>query len=287
MTQQGVSLTELLVALTITGIVTAGALGVVRHVQDASRKEALEIERARTLRIAAALLPAELRELDAADGDLVAMAPDALTIRAPRALGALCRAPRFESIPLRAVLTLRDSPRFGLRDFTPGADSLWIYYEGDAATRADDGWLRASLDSLVPDLCPGGHAGVRAAVGLGPAAGQRLAVGTIPAGAPVLSFETVTYRLYRSSSDGRWYIGLETGEGGNLQPILGPVTRAGLGFTYLDSAGAPTADPARVALIELRVRAATVEPVRMADGRLAATLDSLVAVVALRNGPRF
>lgn len=282
----GVTLAELLVALTLTGIVAAGALGLVRHVQDFYRAEALKIERARTFRIAAAVLPAELRELDAADGDLLAMGPDALTMRAPRQLAALCRAPQFEVPPIRATLTLRDVPRFGLRDFDPRSDSLWLYYEGDPATRDDDGWIEASLDSMAADVCPDGEAALRVATALRPSPGQRLAPGTIPAGAPVLGFETATYRLYRSSSDGRWYVGLEIR--GDLQPLLGPVTSAGLRFSYFDAAGALTTEPARVALIELRVRARTVEPIRApGGGPLDSPLDSLVIVVALRNGPRF
>lgn len=285
LSRSGVTLAELLVALTLTAVIAAGTLGLVWRVQDLYRAESLSIERNRSLRIAAALLPAELRELDAADGDLVAMGPDALTIRAPRQLAVLCRAPRFEVPPIRATLTVRDAPRYGLRDFNPRTDSLWVYYEGDAATRDDDGWIQASLDSVTADVCPDGRAASRVSAALRPSPGQRLGRGTIPAGAPVLGFETVTYRLYRSSSDRRWYVGLATG--GNVQPLLGPVTSAGLHFTFLDATGAPTTEPARVALIELRIRAATVEPIRTASGRLDSPSDSVVAVVALRNGPRF
>jgi hypothetical protein len=101
----------------------------------------------------------------------------------------------------------------------------------------------------------------------------------------VLGFETVTYRLYRSSADRRWYVGMETS--GDLQPVLGPVTDDGLAFAYLDSTGAATAQAVRIRTIEFRVRARTVEPVRTRDGRLDRPLDSLVAVVFLRNNPRY
>jgi hypothetical protein len=106
----------------------------------------------------------------------------------------------------------------------------------------------------------------------------------VETGAPVLGFETTTYRLYRSSEDRRWYVGQQTGS--DLQPVLGPVTPAGLAFAYFDSTDAPTADPFRVALIEIRVQAPTTEPIRTRDGRLAVPVDSVVLVVALRNNPR-
>lgn len=285
LSRSGVSLPELLIALAIGGIVAAGSLGGVRRIAEAYRREALEIERARSLRVAAALLPAELRELDATDGDLVAMGPTSLTIRAPRQLAVLCRAPRFTDSPTRATLTLRDGPRFGLRDFDPRRDSLWIYYDGDPGTRDDDGWLGASIDSLGTDRCPDGRPGSSITATLRPAAGQSPGPGAVPSGAPVLGFETVTYRLYRSSADGRWYVGLETA--GDFQPLLGPVTPTGLSFAYLEPSGAPTTVAARVALIELRLRAPTAEPVRTRDGRLDSPVDSLVRVVALRNRPRF
>jgi hypothetical protein len=283
--RSGASLPELLVALTLTGVVAAGALGFVRHVQATYRAEALEIDRSQSLRVAAAVLPAELRELDAADGDLVAMERTALTIRAPRQLAVLCRAPRFTDPPMRATLTLRGAPRFGVRDFNPRTDSLWVFYEGDPGTRNDDGWMRFSIDTLGPAGCPDGRPATMVSGAVWPAAGQRLGTGTIPSGAPALGFETVTYRLYRSSSDGQWYVGLQTA--GGLQPLLGPVTNDGLTFGYFDSGGVPTPDPTRVGLIEVRVRARTVEPVRTPDHRLVYPLDSLVTVVALRNNRRF
>jgi hypothetical protein len=285
LSRAGTTVTELLVALMLTGMVAAGALAIAGRVGEAYRVEAFEIERARTLRIAAAVLPAELRELDAVDGDVIAMGQTAITIRAPRQLAAVCGTPRFAVPPTRVAVTLRDMPRYGLRDLNQRTDSAWLFYEGDSATPDDDGWIEASIDTLAPDTCPDGNRGWKIAGALRPTAGQHLGAGTIPSGAPVLVFETVTYRLYRSTSDRQWYVGLESA--GDLQPLLGPVTGDGLAFAYLDSSGAAVTEPSRVALIDVRVRAPTTEPVRRPDRRLGSPLDSLVTVVALRNGPRF
>lgn len=120
---------------------------------------------------------------------------------------------------------------------------------------------------------------------LRPAAGQTVVTGMIPLGAPVLGFETVTYRLYRSGEDGRWYVGMKTAV--DLQPVLGPVTSDGLALAYYDSSGAVTAEPSQVSMIEVRVRAETPRPIRRSSGRLERSVDSLVTVVSLRNNRRY
>ncbi|HEY6107262.1 MAG TPA: hypothetical protein VIV56_00025, partial [Gemmatimonadales bacterium] len=149
----------------------------------------------------------------------------------------------------------------------------------------DDDWVAAAITALAPDTCPDGGTGRRVTVFPRFAAGQTLDAGQVAAGAPVLGFETVTYRLYRSSGDRRWYVGMETSS--DLQPVLGPVADDGLVFAYLDSTGATTAQAARVRAIEFRVRARTAEAIRTRDGKLDRPLDSLVSVVFLRNNPRF
>ena len=285
LTSRGVSLVELLIALALSGLLAAVAAGVLGRTQHFYRAATQEIDVSQSLRVAGAFLPAELRELDAADGDVVAMTPTAVTIRAARQLAALCRAPLPADAPGSVTLTLRARPFSELRDFDPATDSLWMFREGDPLSPEDDGWIAAAFTTLEPDTCPDGGAGRRLRAFPRLAAGETVGAGQVSSGAPVLGFETVTYRLYRSSADRRWYVGMETSS--DLQPVLGPVTDDGLAFTYLDSAGETAAQAALVRAIEFRVRARTVEPIRTRDGGLDRPLDSLVAVVFLRNNPRF
>ncbi|HTH63113.1 MAG TPA: prepilin-type N-terminal cleavage/methylation domain-containing protein [Gemmatimonadales bacterium] len=268
LTRRGVTLTELLVALVLFGVLSLAVVGVMRSTLTGYRATVQGIDRRQNLRIAAAFLPAELRELDAADGDLVAMQPTAITLRAARQLGALCR-DQPAGPAGSASLVLSDALRYGLRNFDPAGDSLWILAGAD-----DDRWVRGGVTALGAAPCTDGRPGLRLGVAL--PATDGFAFGT-----PVLGFETVTYKLYRSSEDGRWYVGEQ--EGASLQPLLGPVTPNGLSFAYLDSTGTPTTDPTRVRLIEVRVRAVTVEPIRDASGHLVKPVDSLVTLVALRN----
>lgn len=284
LTSDGVSLVELVVALALSGLLAGAAVALLGRTQDFYRATAQQIDVGQSLRVAGALLPGELRELDAVDGDIVAMTPSAVTIRAARQLASLCRAPQPDIASSSVTLTLHAPSHSELRDFNPAADSLWVFREGDPLSPEDDGWIAAAITALAPDTCPNGGVGRRVTASPSPAAVQAMGEGQVTSGAPVLGFETVTYRLYRSSADRRWYVGLQTGS--DLQPVLGPVTDDGLAFTYLDSSGAPAAQAAQVRAVELRVRARTVELVRTRDGSLDRPLDSLVAVVYLRNNRR-
>ena len=262
---------ELLVALVLFGVCSTAVVGVMRHILAGYRATVQSVDRRQNLRIAAAFLPAELRTLDATDGDLVRMTRTAVSIRAPRVFGVVCR-----DLPAGAAgattLLLSDAVRYGVRNIDPDTDSLWILTADD-----DDRWIGAGVSAVGAGPCADGTPGIRLSVTLPTPDG-------FPRGTPVLGFETVTYRLYRSSEDGRWYVGEQTGA--SLQPLLGPVTPDGLALSYLDSTGVATADPTLVRLIDVRVRAATVEPIRDASGRLGPLVDSLVTMVALRNNRR-
>ena len=265
-TRRGTTVVELLIALGLVLVLTLIVGSVLRRTQDTYRAAAQRMDRRQSLRIAATFLPAELRELDAPDGDIVAMSPTAVTVRAPRQFAVLCRA-QPAGPPGLATLVVAARPRYGLREFAADTDSLWVLSE--LLT-----WVPGDVVSLGSGSCADGSAGRQLTVAL-------TATDRLPLGTPVLGFETVTYRLYRSSSDGRWYVGQQTTT--DLQPVLGPVPSDGLSFTYLDSSGAVTTVPAQVSLIEVRVRAATIEPIRDVSGRLGRPVDSVVTVIALRN----
>ena len=266
--RRGVTVVELLVALMLFGVCGAAVTGVMRRFLAGYRATVQTIDRRQNLRIAAAFLPAELRALDARDGDIVAMSRTAVTIRALRAFGVLCR-DQPAGVSGVATLVLSDVLRYGVRNLDPDTDTLWILTPG-----RDDRWVRSGVSSVGTATCADGSPGIRIGVTLPAPDG-------LPAGTPVQGFETITYRLYRSSEDGRWYIGEQ--EGASLQPLLGPVTADGLALDYFDSTGTVTTDPSLVRLIDVRVRAPTAEPIRDASGRLGPLVDSLVTVVALRN----
>jgi len=273
------TLAELAVAIALLGIVAAGIHRIVVSGQRVYRVQAEQMDLQQTLRVAAHLLPAELRELDATDGDILGMGSDSIRFRAMRQLAFLCAGASLAPTPVS--LAIARHPTFGLRDGDPATDSLLVYDAGA------DAWLVGSITSAKDASCgppdrppPRAARLVQARLTLRPGSGD--GTRTLPEGSPVRWFEPVTYLLYQAS-DGRHYIGQRSG--GDLQPVIGPLTPRGFELRYFDAAGDATHEPRHVAAIEIRVRARSL-PVRASTGGLARLSDSLVTRVALRGTPQ-
>src|SRR5437763_110467 len=99
LTRRGFTMVELLIALVILGIVSAALYKVLVTNQRTYLAQTQRIDLQQNIRAAATILPAELREINAAgtaganNGDLSGMLSTSLTIRAPRQLGFLCVTP--------------------------------------------------------------------------------------------------------------------------------------------------------------------------------------------------
>ena len=283
--RQGFTVVELLMALVLTGIVTAVIYRVLVGNQQTYLAQTQRIGLQQNIRAAATLLPGEFRELDAADGDISAMSATSITIRAMRQLGIICSAPLLGGVLAGLTMTIRQSPLFALRSFNVSTDQLLIYYEGDSTKRSDDTWVTATMSAMVSLNCPDAKPGWQITMIPSLGAGQNVA-GAITKGSPVRGFEVVTYKLYQAS-DGRWYLGQT--KSGTTQPLIGPLAGSnGLTFTYFDSTGTVTAVPTNVASIEIRLRGQTVSPVsRPTAAGVGYVTDSLVTLVALRNNVLF
>ncbi|MGH7672328.1 MAG: prepilin-type N-terminal cleavage/methylation domain-containing protein [Gemmatimonadales bacterium] len=289
LTRRGFTLVELLVALVLFGVVSTAIYRVLVNNQRIYQAQTQRIDLQQNIRAAVSILPAELRELDAADGDLIAMSPTAITVRAPRQLGIICGAPVIGPLVgnVAPVTMLIRTPLYGSRNLNPATDQLLVYYEGNQGATNDDGWL---IGSITQDLAAG-----NCADGFNSPAWQYVAslrfgvnqvaiTGNIPNGAPVRGFEPVTYSVYQAA-DGRWYLGYQAG-GGTTQPLIGPVRDAnGVLFEYFTSTGAATTVPVQVAQIRITLWGQTAQLVHKAGARDYVT-DSIVTTVALRNNRR-
>jgi prepilin-type N-terminal cleavage/methylation domain-containing protein len=290
MSRRGFTLAELLITLVVMGLVSAALYRVLVNQQRVSQAQTQRIELQQNIRAAVTALPAELREIDASDGDIQAMSPTAITIRAMRYLGIVCNPPALGGAVSPIAVAIRRSPFWGVRDVNLTTDSLLIFYEGDPDTRQDDDWAFARPLTVGTGTCADGAPGRVITMSLGVGVGYPLAnvPGAIPDGAPVRGFETVTYQLYQPAGDTSYYIGMQPA-GGTLQPLVGPVLSNGLTLSYYDSTSTMTADPRRVARIDIVVRARTAQPIRSQAGQaqLANAVESLSTSVALRNNRRF
>lgn len=287
--RRGYTLIEILVALVLLGIVSAGVYKVLVNNQRIYTAQTQRIDLQQNIRAAAAILPAEFRQLDAAEGDITALGPDSIRMRAIRQLAFICAAPPLGSGIGQLALTIRQTPIYGNRQTFAVGDSLLIYWEGDPANRSDDTWLPALIQQAPgTGTCSDGAPAFTLTLQPGWMAGTQFNItGAITNGSPVLRFNSLLYRSYADAS-GTWWLGVQNlGSSGSIQPLVGPLIGSnGVAFSYFDSAGVATTVPTQVAQIQIVLRARTALPVRDGTGPLAYKVDSAVTWVALRNNPR-
>lgn len=269
--RRGFTLVELLIALVLAGAVSTAIYHVFTAGVRLFRQQAAQALVAQNLRVAHAIFTTELRALDATDSagsDIIAMDSAAITYKAMRSFGVLCRPPDLAA----RRLVLSGAARRGLRGFDPTRDSLLVFAGGD------DRWLHADVTEVsTGSACPNGASGITISLGAaGPSAG---ALATVGVGAPVEGFEVVRLRLYRAGAGG-WWLGMSAYQKGGagfsaVQGVAGPFAPRGLRLTYTDTAGMPTTKSARVARIGIEVvaRAGAGPPI----------IDSIATAVALRN----
>jgi len=279
---------ELMIAIVLLGIFATGVYKVMLNNQRTFTAQAQRIDLQQNIRAAATILPAEFRELDAGDSDIVAMDSSSITIRAMRQLAFICDAPVLGGGLGNVSFTVRKTPFFGDRPNFQGGDSVLVFDEGNPGIRRDDQWLHGAVTGSGNLACTDGSPGFQVQLQPQWLQGGVNVNGAITAGAPVRGFVSLTYKVWQSPSDNQYYLAQQVGMA-PPQPLVGPLMGAnGLGFTYYDSTGTTTTgDRAQVALIGIKLRARTSQVIRQAnDPALAYKYDSVSVQVALRNNPR-
>ena len=291
--RRGFTMIELLVALVLLGLVSAALYRVLVNNQRLYMEQTQRIDLSQNIRAAGTILPAELRELDASEGDIAVMSATSISIRAMRWLGFACNLPALGgALNAVSVVVRGGAPGqplfFGARGIDNVKDSVLIYYDGNQASRTDDFWATGSITAAPNGQnCSDGTNGQRLLLNINLLGLGANVAGAIPLGAPVRGFERVIYSLYQPAGDTSWYVGFQP-SGQAMQPLIGPVLTNGLTFTYYNAAGAVTAVKSQVARIDITVRARTTSAIR-AGGQAArlTAVDSVVTSVALRNNRRF
>jgi prepilin-type N-terminal cleavage/methylation domain-containing protein len=160
MKRHGFTLIELIVALTLFGLVTGAIYGVLRNNQLTYQRQVAQVDMNNTVRTTLHVLRNDLQDLDAGDplgSDILAMGPDSLVYRVTRSLWFLCQPPTANTITLFYADSLR-FPKYGW-SMSSAMDSLLVYSENDTSSVSDNQWARFGITGSVTfgSACPGGQ----------------------------------------------------------------------------------------------------------------------------------
>lgn len=243
--KRGFTLVEVLVALTLTGIVVAGTLQALSTQKKFYARQARILSARHAMRASATILVSELREVSASAGDFYAIANDSVALRSTAGFGIACGVNDASgTLSLTHV-----SGHFSIE----GADSVLVFVENGPGDD-DDVWRVLPVIGIAAagPGCGSGTAPDRVATVTGSLAG-------VWEGAPVRLFQPYVFGLYELN--GRWYLGRRPRVAGSeYVPVAGPLAppaSGGLQLTYYTSNGVATLDPSLVARVAITVRAPT------------------------------
>lgn len=243
---RGFTLIEVLVAMTLTGIVVAGTLRALSAQKRFYARQARILAARHAMRASTTILASEFREVSAAGGDLYFLADDSVGLRSTVGFGIACAVDAGGG-----VLSLSHvSGHFRIE----GGDSVLVYVE-NGRRETDDWWLATDVVSITTSgpLCDQGEVADWHVTVSGSLVG-------VWVGAPVRLFRPYVYALFEM--DGRWWLGRRNrASGSGYVPVAGPLAPPaddGLELVYYDTLSRlPTSDPSLVGRIEINVRAPT------------------------------
>jgi prepilin-type N-terminal cleavage/methylation domain-containing protein len=281
--RRGFTLVEIMVSLTLMLIVMGAVYKLIVASQRLARSQTERMNLQSNVRIGSLAVLSDLREVNTvlggsiAENDLLAIAPTSITYRGMRGTGYICQAPTATQV------RMSQNSFSGYRDPQATRDSLYVFLEGNPDIETDDAWLPVAITGVsTATACPG-------AIG----AGITLTTQNTPAlvglatGTPVHTFEVMELSLLQA--DGQSWLGARSVSAGEaVQPVLGPLTD-GNGFllTYLNAAGAVTADRTAVKSIQVTLRGISDGAINPGiEGIPTRAQEELVSQIALRNSFR-
>lgn len=292
--RSGVTLVELIVALTLFSVVATVMLSVLRGQQRFHTGSLEIIDTKRGAQQAIDLLYGELRAT--ASADIYSMSDSAIAFRTTVGTSHVCAIDSGRvGIVLPSTRARRAAPLSTFLTSPRAGDSLLVFDPGEAADPDDDRW---HPHVLMAD--PGGGTCPPRPMGLAsdPAESAGFAILVAPplaqnviAGSPVRFFRPATYSLYRGSG-ATWMLGYSACAAGTCsprQPVSGPYLpfasggAGGVAFAYFDVAGSPTVDPSRMARIDVVARTRSASALDVGHVRGQRYRDSLAVTIALRN----
>ena len=303
--RRGITLPEMMVVLVLLSLVVGGLMTVLVRQQRFYTGTSEIIQTKGSARQAIDILSSELRGISTGtrggapnNVDIYAMSDTSLTFRSQFGASVVCTID-----PTRTVITLPPrtmAAQNALTSFLYDAragDSVFVFDQGAQQGTQDDRWWRVALarDPAVGN-CPVAPAGFTASAAEAAQGIQLTLTGalvpTVQLGAALRFFRPASYSLYQATA-GEWWLGYFSCPGnvctarqavsGPYRPYVGAGGANGLSFAYFDSTGAVTADPRRVARIDVVARSQSQYNLDVANTRNRKYQDSLAVSIAVRN----
>ena len=274
--RRGFTLVELIVVTVLGSVVMLAALQILTTNQRAYTAQSAVISGQQSTRMAIEVLFAELREVSAPGGDILAMSSDSLRVRLMRKFSVVCQTDMAVQPNLTVLDSLGSMSINAAANAFDAGDSVFVFADNNENDDDDDVWIKARVSSVdIAAVCPQNGEGAMLLTFNGQ--GALFAADSVGIGAPVRSYLEYTFGMTTMAGDP--YLARRVGNG-DMIPIAGPL-RAGTGleFAYRDADGVVTTVPANVRQIEISVR--TGSTVLNSLGEMVS--DSISVLVYTRN----
>ena len=270
----GFTLIELIVTL-VVGLLVLGSVVQLLIVQSRGyRKQREVVDIRETAREASALLSWDLRQSAVGGSPLAAIGANSITIRSPRGVGTVCAK--------HPTLARYGLWKAGGNILATADDSALVYQLGR------DNWQRLKITAVGTPAAMGVPAcawpGARPPdVVVEFAVGGKTDTSFIKVGAGFRSFRRVQYAEFQLNN--RWWLGRKVGAASSYEQLTGPLVAPasnGLAFTYYDTLGVVTANPAAVGAVAFTLRTESYKQT-YAGNTFGYQRDSLTTKVVLRR----
>ncbi len=239
--ERGTSLVDLMIGLTISGIVMAAGVSVVVGHRRFYTGMADLAEAMSTLNHMHVALSSELLPISASAGDLIYAGEDSIQTRYFTGVFSVC------AVSVSPVtVTVRRLSHSGTLH---ASDSVMVYSQGPSSEITDDFWEHVKIGPPAAGTCADGRPGRTVMVD-----GLTVAeAGNIPSGAPLRPFTSTSYSFVERGNG--WYLVRNDRDRQNF-PIAGPLLppdgeTPGLQFRYFDANGQVTNNEDDVAKVEV------------------------------------
>lgn len=290
----GSTLPELLVALTIWGVLATAFLRTVHQTLRFLNDQTVLAEQRAQLEAAGHVSASLLADASPIDGDLIAVSDTAALFRATIGTTVACRS-TGATVEIPPLLLASGIPLSALTDQPRPGDLVARFEEGALASAIDDRWALHSIVAI--HNLTGACTTTPFADPVADAARTGWTLDLTPAPPPTLSatplrlLRPLRLALYHSAP--AWMMGYTEWNAASaawnlIQPVAGALTGGGgrppgIQWTWLDTLGTVTTAPNQVAALDATFRAPTRTPLRAPGRRLGARVDSSGMTLAFRN----